>query len=241
MIDKDIQQNEENIAKEIREKKEKAKEDPILGPLLKRKKRKRFKKSIWVTWLAKLMAGDLSCYWELWFKSNFINYEKIPESTELAKWHINHSRMLYELRKERLAAGEEIFVEGKNRFGVEVKPGIFLEGQPDLITISEDNVTMYDCKTGEQKTSHQIQLMIYMYYVFHYLNKYPNLNPKGCLRYNQGFKVEVPDTLIDEKFIKNLNYFIAILSGEEPPIKAPGKFECKYCNITKEDCPERID
>lgn len=233
-----MQQNEEN--KELTPE-EKAAKDPILASLLQNKKRKKFRKSIWSTWLAKLMAGELSCYWELWFKTNFTKYKKLPESPELTKWQINHSRMLYELRKERVAAGEELFVESGARFSFEVSPGVFLEGVPDLITVSDRDVAVYDCKTGEQKASHQIQVMLYMYYIFHRLNKYPGLNPKGYIRYSHGLEMEVPDSLIDEKFAKDLDYFIEILSDEKPPMKAPSKFECRYCNITKLDCLERVD
>lgn len=237
------EENNKNLPpnKEIEERIEQAKKDPTLAALLSSKKKKRDRKFIWVTWLAKLMAGELSCFWSLWFKTNFTNYKKIPESPELTRWQIDHSKLLYELRKERLAAKEKIFVEGRNRFSIEVNPGVLLQGVPDLITISDNEVTIYDCKTGGQKASHQIQLMIYMHYILHQLNKYPGLNPKGRLRYSQGLELEVPDSLIDEKFIKDLKYFLAILGGEEEPMKAPSKFECQYCNISKIDCPERIN
>lgn len=218
-----------------------AKQDPTLAALLQSKKKKRTKKSIWVTWLAKAMAGDLSCYWELWFKTNFENYKKLPESPELARWQINHSRLLYELRKERKAAGEKLFVESMARISHQIKPDLFLEGVPDLIAVSDNDVTIYDCKTGEQKASHQVQVMIYIYYILHQLNRFPGLNPKGKVRYSDGMEIEIPDTLIDEKFIENLNYFINILSSEQPPPKTPSQFECKYCNISKIDCPERMD
>lgn len=246
MEEENIQQNgkltpEEAIDKEIRAKKEKAKENPILASLLQRKKKKRLKKSIWVTWLAKIMAGELSCYWEPWFKANFTNYKKMPESIELAKWQIEHSRLLYELRKERLVAGEKLFVESSARFSHQVSPNVFLEGVPDLIAVSDNDVTIYDCKTGEQKTSHQIQVMIYMYYILHYQDKFPGLNPRGRVRYSNGMETEISDSLVDEKFIKDLDYFIKILEGDKSPMKAPSKFECQYCNITKDDCPERID
>jgi len=187
------------------------------------------------------MSGETSCYWALWFKSNFINYEKIPDDPELIKWRITHTRILDELRKERLAVGEKIFIEEGNRFSIEVGPGIFVEGKPDLVAISENDATIYDCKVGEQKASHQVQLMIYMYAMAHCLNKYPNLNVKGCLRYNQGNEVEIPNRLIDENFIKDLKYFAGILSAESPPGTAPSKNECRYCNITKRDCPGRLD
>jgi hypothetical protein len=38
-----------------------------------------------------------------------------------------------------------------------------------------------------------------------------------------------------------LDYWIEILGGDIPPVKAPSKNECLFCNITKANCPERVE
>jgi hypothetical protein len=53
--------------------------------------------------------------------------------------------------------------------------------------------------------------------------------------------VDIPPSAIDEEFEKNFGYFLDILDSDESANKVPSARECKFCDIGKADCPERID
>ena len=44
---------------------------------------------------------------------------------------------------------------------------------------------------------------------------------------------------MDAEFERNFNYFLDILDSGTPAIKVSG--ECRFCDIGKADCPERIE
>lgn len=219
-----------------------AEEEAILAHLPKKGKEERVKKSVWVTWVAKLMAGESSCTWAAWFKTHYVDYDKVPSKCEFIKYRLNHSRMIDELRRERLAKNEKVSVEGANRFSLEMKPNLTLDGVPDLIALSEDQATVYDCKSEGQKDSHQIQAMIYLYCLPRCFDRYKRVKQLGgCLLYRPGTRMEIPQDMIDKNFVDNLNYWLEILGSDVPPAKAPSTNECLFCNITRADCPERVE
>ena len=149
--------------------------------------------------------------------------------------------MINELRKERLAKGEKVFVENANRFSLEIKPNLTLDGKPDLIALAEGKATVYECKSAAEKDSYQIQLMIYLYCLPRCFDQYKNMKLAGCLLYHPNNRIEIPQSRIDERFIDHLNYWLKILGTDAPPAKAPSGNGCLFCNITKADCPERVE
>ena len=52
---------------------------------------------IWATWLTKLLAGEDSCEWSSWFKSQYDSksWEKAPSGFDLAQWQIRHTDLLH--------------------------------------------------------------------------------------------------------------------------------------------------
>jgi len=52
-------------------------------------------------------------------------------------------------------------------------------------------------------------------------------------------QIEIPQTAVDERFGQNLDYFIRLIAGNEPPPKAPSTGECRFCDVTSADCPDR--
>jgi hypothetical protein len=125
--------------------------------------------------------------------------------------------MINELRKERLAKSEKVFVEGANRFSLEVKPNLTLDGVPDLIALSEDKATAYECISKGKKDSHQIQLMIYLYCLPRCFDRYKNMNLEGCLWYYSNTRIEIPQSMTNESFVDHLNYWLEILGADIPP------------------------
>jgi len=60
---------------------------------------------VWITWLSKLMAGEVKCVWAPWFRTRYTGYRKAPSDFQLAVWTVEHTQHLNELIKERSALG----------------------------------------------------------------------------------------------------------------------------------------
>lgn len=196
---------------------------------------------VWVTWLSRLMAGDVSCEWGTWFKSHFKDYAKAPSDFDFASWTVNHTRLLRQLRLERQAAGEQVLIEGQTQFYFERRAtGLVLSGKPDLLAVSGGSVGVYDAKTGQPRSADTVQVMIYMFCV-------PRCNPdfqtktfKGTVVY-EDHRVEIPPGAINEEFERNLDYFLDVLDSEDEPMKVPSPSECRFCDIALTECAERVE
>jgi hypothetical protein len=195
---------------------------------------------IWITWLAKVMAGEQACEWASWFKAHFEGYEKAPSDFDAAKWKIVHTRKLRELRLERQKLGERAFLEGENQIRYTAPSGVVVVGKPDLIAVSKGRPTVYDVKTGKQKASNEVQVLLYMYLLPQAVPAYRGTRPAGCVVYNDS-RVEIPAEAVDEAFIQNFEYFLGIIASGEPALKVPSRNECRFCDIAKSECPERVE
>lgn len=181
------------------------------------------------------------CSWSVWFKTHYPTLERAPLKPEFIKYRLDHSRMINELRNERLAKGEKVFAEGANSFSLEIRPNLTLAGKPDLIALSGDRATIYECKSGAQRDSYQIQLMIYLYCLPRCFSQYKNMKLEGCLLYYPDNRITIPHSMIDKEFIDHLNYWLKILGSDIAPTKAPSENECSFCNIAQADCHDRVE
>ena len=196
---------------------------------------------VWVTWLTKLMAGDISCEWAPWFRTHFQNYDKMP--SDFTDWNIRHTRLLTELRREKEQSSERILVEGQANFKWErPSTGLTLSGKPDLVAINGNEIEICDCKTGQPRASDGVQVRLYMYCLPRARREFQNKTIKGLLVY-PDHRVEIEPGAVGKEFEDNLNFFLDILDTpiESPPKRTPNARECNFCDITAGDCPERID
>lgn len=203
--------------------------------------RERREPYIWVTWLSRLMAGETSCNWAPWFKTNYPKRddERVPSDLNVAGWQIAHTRILNELVNEQRSPGKRIIRESNLRFRHQ---NFVLAGRPDLIILpsNTEEVEIYDCKTGQPRVSDKIQVMIYMFCFPQSEDPWQGKKiPKGCVVYRKN-RVEIPPEAINEEFTNNLFYFLGILISETPPEKNSNERECRWCDIAKTACPERV-
>ena len=198
---------------------------------------------VWVTWLSRLLVGDASCEWASWFRSHYTGYEKVSRSFDYAKWKINHTSMLTEVRKRILAEGNRVTSERQNSFRLRGSSGAIISGQPDLIAIGADEqATVFDIKTGAERDSDVAQVMIYMYA----LPLIPGSplsghSPQGRLIYRDGKEKAIPASAIDDDFKQGLFTLLRRVVSDAPPIRVPSAGECGWCDLTPRDCPERIE
>ncbi|MBA7635052.1 hypothetical protein ES703_42652 [subsurface metagenome] len=193
---------------------------------------------IWVTWLTKLLAGESQCEWAAWFRSHY-KHDKLPSDFDLAKWTAEHNELLHKRRDEIEAEGFTVYTEDQNSFRVEGAKGITLSGKADIVAIKENEAYVEDCKTGNPKTSDHMQVLVYMLTLPLATTHCKGLTLEGRIIYKNSV-VEIPSSKIDDELRKLLKKKVHLVGGVEEPRKVPSWGECRFCDISKADCPERI-
>ena len=130
-------------------------------------------------------------------------------------------------------------IEGQNSFELRGRSAT-LAGQPDLITQRDGQAVIVDVKTGQDSASHVVQVMIYLYAIPRALERYRTLKLRGQATY-QDHTVRIPAEAVDDQFIQNLGALIRRLAADKPPARVPSRQECRFCDISALDCPERVD
>ena len=117
---------------------------------------------IWATWLPRLLTGERSCEWAIWFKARHQGWAKARSDFNQADWLARHTELLVEQRDLWQQRGHEVRVEAQNAFQLHGHSAT-LSGKPDLLVLQNDRILVVDTKTGQQQPWHKFQLMIYMY------------------------------------------------------------------------------
>jgi hypothetical protein len=198
---------------------------------------------VWVTWLARLMAGEAECGWSTWFRARHQGWAKVPTDFQLAQWIADHTRVLNELAGRREMLGETTFRESQNGFKFTSRNRVVLGGKPDLVTLGPTGeACVFDVKTGAEKASHHLQVMLYMACLPRAsIPHYAGRRFSGCLVYGDGTTREIPAHAVDDGFKQNVAYFLRLLQSERAPKRVPSAQECRYCDITVADCSERVE
>jgi len=195
---------------------------------------------VWVTWLSGIMSGERSCVWGPWFRTNYTDYAKVPSDFNEAQWMLDHTRLLTDLVGEREKLGEQVQIQGQNRFRYEHPPGLVVAGMPDLVGIAGRRATVYDAKTGQPHPSHQIQVMLYMYFLPQCMAAYRGMQLEGCVVYGDH-RLPIPASAINNAFAENVFRFLDMLDADAPARRVSSEMECGFCDITSADCPERME
>ena len=95
-------------------------------------------------------------------------------------------------------------------------------------------------KNGQDSSSHVVQVMIYLYAIPRALERYRSLKLRGQAAY-LDHTIRVPAEAVDDQFIRNLGALIRRLAADKPPTRVPSGQECRFCDISALDCPERMD
>ena len=194
---------------------------------------------IWVTWLTKLLVGDNSCEWASWFKAQHSgsSWEKAPSSFDLSSWLIAHTKGINDRRQQWEDEGYTVFTEDQNHFTLKGRVAT-LSGKPDLIARKGTVGTVIDIKTGKPSPADSIQVMLYMFAVPKALGQYKGVTFDGKIVYNDH-EVNIRAPAVDETFVRNVTDLIKRLASDTPARKVPSAIECRFCQITSIDCPER--
>ena len=194
---------------------------------------------IWATWLPRLLTGENSCEWAIWFKAHYADWTRQPSNFDQAKWMLAHTALLNQRRANWEVGGYDVDVEAQNRFELRGRTAT-LAGRPDIIAHRENDAVIVDAKTGNDSPSHTVQVMIYLYAVPKALQRYSRKKLSGQVTY-RDHTVRIPADAVDEAFTENLGALIRRLSSEEPARRVPSRQECRFCDISAADCPVRVD
>jgi hypothetical protein len=199
-----------------------------------------------VTWISKLLAGRATCEWAAWYKAHFDNYEKVFSSFDSASWTVRHTDLVRLTRNELEAAGYSVRLENQNKFSL---LGSFAElnGKPDIIAERDGRYLIVDCKAAKPHAAHVVQVMIYMWAIPFAQSRYKSVAFDGRVVYERlpgrtedRFR-QIYSPEIDDQFIYILKAALQRIGGEEPCLRLSSLAECRYCEISKSDCAERVE
>lgn len=194
---------------------------------------------IWISWLSKLMAGEKQCQWACWFRSHY-RWDKLPSGCDLAKWTAEHAQLLRSRRTALEAQGFTVYTEEQNSFTLMGKTGIEVSGKPDIVAIRGQETYVEDCKTGTPRHSDHFQVLVYMLSLPSVDGPCKGRRIEGRIVYSNTV-ADVPSSKIDGHLKELFRKTVSTIGGQEPARKVPSWGECRYCDISKADCPERIE
>ena len=194
---------------------------------------------IWVTSLAKLLTGENSCEWAGWFKAHHRSWQKPPSDFDSTKWMVDHTALVNRERDSLERIGYQVSTENQNLFRLRGTTAT-LSGKPDLIGEKSHEILIADAKTGSPSPSHRAQVQIYQYAVPKALLQFQGKPARGQVRYQESY-VGNPASSVTPEFVSNMSGQIRRLADDVPARRVPSAQECRYCDIAKADCPQRID
>ncbi|MCY4365694.1 MAG: PD-(D/E)XK nuclease family protein [Chloroflexi bacterium] len=196
---------------------------------------------IWITWLTKLLAGEVNCEWASWFKSQHEgnSWERSSSGFDLVRWQVGHTDMLRRCAQEHRQQGYTVTMEGQNSFTLQGKTAT-LAGKPDLVVHRDNLVTVIDIKTGRPRASDQVQVMLYMHLLALVRPEFQGCAVTGQVVYSNHV-VDIPNEAVDDSFVTSARDLISRVAARESASKVPSWSECRYCEITSADCPDRME
>ena len=152
---------------------------------------------------------------------------------------LRHTALLNEQKDAWQSHGYAVTVENQNVFRLR-GPMALLVGKPDLIVERGDDVQVIDVKTGREQAWHAVQVQIYKYAIARARPEYHDRMIAGQVVYPRHV-TRVPRRALDNGFIHDLGALIQKVAAPDPPPATPSVQECRFCDITQLDCPERLE
>ncbi len=195
-----------------------------------------------LTQLARWMSGERSCEWAVWFQAHWKDFDRVPSDFDFITWKVRHTRLLRETWRALGGDGYRLKIEDQNWFRYEHPSGVVVGGKPDLLALREDDDIVLDVKTGRAHDWHELQVLLPMALLPHSdLDEHRERRFRGRLVYEDGQVRDLHPAQADE-IMAELPYFLDIVAGpEEEARRVPSRQECRFCPISGEHCPERIE
>jgi len=194
---------------------------------------------IWASWLAKALAGDMQCQYALWFPSRF-KFDKVERDFDMAAWSADHDVLVQQRAYELKASKYVVSIENDNYFQLKGQTAI-IAGKMDLVARQTGHAIVLDGKSGDVQKRDWWQVLIYMA-VLPLAWKTGSMRISGEVFYKTGQRITIePEELTQERRAQIFAKAKEIGSMTAPPPKSPSPNECRRCDISTNDCPERMD
>ena len=190
--------------------------------------------------LAKLMTDEIQCPWSVWFRTHY-KYQKLSRNFDSAKWNASHRELLLDRVSDLQGQGFTVFIEGENWFEITGRSySVKVSGKPDILAIQNGQIWVEDCKTGKKKNSDLYQVLLYMLLLPLSHQKCRGMELEGRLVYLDEV-MEISGDQVRGEFKRQFREMIALLSQPVPPRKVACFHACRYCDISAQHCPERVE
>lgn len=103
------------------------------------------------------------------------------------------------------------------------------------------DAVIIDARIGKHSPSHAAQVKVYQYAAPWALAQYRGSQFRGHVVYADRKHVGVPASGVDRECVERLGALIRWLAVETPASRVPSDQECRFCDITKEDCLEIVE
>ena len=163
------------------------------------------------------------------------NWEKPPSDFDTTAWMLEHTALVNKERESLEGTGYVVHTENQNLFRLRGTTAT-IAGKPDPIGEKTNEILISDAKTGHRSPSHRAQVQIYQYAVPKALTQFQGKQARGQVRYPDSY-VGSPATSVTPDFVANLGSLIRRLADDVPARRVPSAQECRYCDITRADCP----
>lgn len=193
--------------------------------------------TFWATGIAKLLIGENPCRFEQWMKGHY-RIEKVrrPDDGKLTKWKADHTEQLTQAIDRFTSQGWKCQVERYWRLTGETA---IIAGKADLITTKDGSrPTIRDIKGGIPRDSDAAQVCIYQI-CLPLAWRSPYMQFDGEVIY-PSHSVPVPHAQAME-LRSQLFALLRKLAGEARPPASPSEQTCRWCDVGKADCPDRVE
>ena len=195
----------------------------------------------WSTTVAKLLGRSAFCRWSTWLRTHF-THARLPATVSLATWQLQHGAMQHAEAHRLKGNGYQVAVGPQNRWQMRNATGATLAGAPDLVARNDDgDVLIVNVYPHEPKSADTLDTLISVYAL---ARQHPDQPPpRAALLYPGGRQEIDADTFTRElpALKQSLHGLMQIiLDPDTPPERTPAWSECRYCDVSPSDCPERI-
>jgi hypothetical protein len=194
---------------------------------------------VYVTWIAKLLAGDTSCEYLAWFKAHY-KIKKQATTLDLARWTADHATLVRRTAAALCAEGYAVSLERQNYLSLASTQNTFvLAGTPDIIAVKDEQALVVECKSGTSRNADVLQTQVYQA-MLGCTAAYDGYQIDGRVQYRDQ-AIEIPAASIDATFRDRLRRLVNVVGNPQALLPTPSVQECRWCDLTTTECPARME
>ena len=108
------------------------------------------------------------------------------------------------------------------------------------MAIREGDACVIDCKTGAEHHSDKMQVLLYMLVLPLTVSHCRGKALRGEVQYKANV-AHIEPREVDDAFREMFRSHMTFAASANAPSKTPSYSECRFCDITSADCPERVE